>query len=133
MKEVLKFATLAVHAGQEPDPAFGAVMTPVYQTSTYRQKEPGVYPGDYDYSRAANPTRTALQENLAALEGGKFGVCFSSGQAAQAAIVHQLKSGDHVVLCDDVYGGTFRQFDKIFKQLGINYTLVDMHDLAAVE
>jgi cystathionine gamma-lyase len=125
----MKFATAAIHAGQRPDPTTGAIMTPVYQTSTFVQSSPGVCKENYDYARSANPTRTALEANLAALEGGKFGVCFSSGCAAMSAVLHSLKSGDHVVLCDDVYGGTFRLFDKIFLQFGVTYTLVDMSDL----
>lgn len=126
----MKFATAAIHAGQHPDPTTGAIMTPVYQTSTFVQESPGVFKDNYDYARSANPTRTALEANLAALEGGRFGVCFSSGCAAMSAVIHNLKSGDHVVLCDDVYGGTFRLFDKIFAQFGVSYTLVDMSDRA---
>ncbi|MGH7177506.1 MAG: cystathionine gamma-synthase [Tepidisphaeraceae bacterium] len=129
----MKLATAADHAGQKPDPTTGAIMTPVYQTSTYVQDSPGVFKDGYDYARTRNPTRTALEDNLAALEGGKFGICFSSGCASMAAVLHTLKSGDHVVLCDDVYGGTFRIFDKVFKQLGIGYTLVNMTDLAATK
>ncbi|MFM1846703.1 MAG: hypothetical protein RL417_177 [Pseudomonadota bacterium] len=125
----MKFATAAIHAGQRPDPTTGAIMTPVYQTSTFVQASPGVCKDNYDYARSANPTRTALEANLAALEGGSHGICFSSGCAAMSAVLHSLKSGDHVVLCDDVYGGTFRLFDKIFLQFGVTYTLVDMSDL----
>ena len=127
------FPTLAVHAGQQPDPSTGAIMTPIYQTSTFAQASPGVFKGPYDYARSANPTRTALEANLAALEGGKFGLCFGSGCAALATLLHTLKSGDHVVLCDDVYGGTFRLLDKVFKQLNISFTMVDMTDLTKVE
>jgi len=126
----MKFGTLAIHAGQSPDPTTGAIMTPVYQTSTFVQESPGRTKGNYDYARSANPTRTALEENLAALEGGRFGICFSSGCAAMAAMLHTLASGDHVVVCDDVYGGTFRLFDKIFAQLGIAYSIVDMCNMA---
>jgi len=133
MSKEYKFGTKAIHAGQTPDEKYGAVMTPIFQTSTYVQKSPGVYLEDYDYARAGNPTRTALQQNLAALEGGKYGLCFASGQAAQDAILHLLSAGDHVVLCDDVYGGTLRQFNKVFKQLGIDFTRVDMANLAATE
>ncbi len=122
------FGTKAIHAGQSPDPATGAISTPIYQTSTYVQKSPGVIVGEYDYSRAANPTRTALEDNLAALEGGKHGLIYSSGVAATGAVLHLLKAGDHVVLCDDVYGGTHRIFHRIFQQLGIDITLVDMTD-----
>ncbi|MEO1277814.1 MAG: cystathionine gamma-synthase [Planctomycetota bacterium] len=122
------FGTKAIHAGQSPDPATGAICTPIYQTSTYVQKSPGVIVGEYDYSRAANPTRTALEANLAALEGGKHGLVYSSGVAATGAVLHLLKAGDHVVLCDDVYGGTNRIFHRVFQQLGIDITLVDMTD-----
>lgn len=139
------FGTIAIHAGQEPDPVFGSVMTPIYQTSTYVQKAPGECVTDneysnsqkhtrtYDYARAANPTRTALEHNLAALEGAKFGICYSSGLAATGAVIHLLKAGDHVLLCDDVYGGTFRIFDKVYKEFGITYSRVDMSDLRATE
>ncbi len=123
-----RFGTKAIHAGQSPDPSTGAICTPIYQTSTFVQKSPGEIIGEYDYSRAANPTRTALEANLAALEGGKHGLIYSSGVAATGAVLHLLKSGDHVVLCDDVYGGTNRLFHKVFQQLGIEITLVDMTD-----
>ena len=126
----MKFATAAIHAGQQPDPTTGAIMTPVYQTSTFVQESPGRFKDNYDYARSANPTRTALEANISALEGGKYGICFSSGCAAMSAVLHSLKSGDHVVLCDDVYGGTFRLFDKVFQQFGVSYTLVDMSDAA---
>jgi cystathionine gamma-lyase len=133
MAHELRFETRCIHAGQHPDPATGAIMTPVYQTSTYAQASPGVFKDNYDYSRSANPTRTALEANLASLEGGKHAICFASGLASLAAVVHLLSSGDHVVLGDDVYGGTFRLLDKVFKQLGIDYTRVDMTDAAATE
>jgi len=122
------FGTKAIHAGQSPDPATGAICTPIYQTSTYVQKSPGEIIGEYDYSRAANPTRTALEANLAALEGGTHGLVYSSGVAATGAVLHLLKAGDHVVLCDDVYGGTNRIFHRVFQQLGIEISLVDMTD-----
>lgn len=126
------FETLAIHAGQAPDPTTGAIMTPVYQTSTFVQASPGVFKGRYDYSRSANPTRTALEANIAALEGGKFGLAFSSGCGALDCILHSLKAGDHVLVSDDVYGGTFRLFDRIFKQLGLEFSMVDMTNPAAV-
>lgn len=131
MRHNSRFGTRAIHAGQEPDPTTGAIMTPVYQTSTYVQASPGVFKENYDYSRSANPTRTALESNLASLEGARHGICFSSGLASLAACVHLLKSGDHVVLSDDVYGGTFRQLNTIFKQFGVTFTRVDMTDLDA--
>ncbi|MFZ2029267.1 MAG: cystathionine gamma-synthase [Vitreimonas sp.] len=127
------FGTRAIHAGQEPDPTTGAIMTPVYQTSTYVQESPGVIKDDYDYARSANPTRKALEANLASLEGGRYGLCFASGLAALASCIHLLQSGDHVLLCDDVYGGTYRSFDKVFKHFGITYDRVDMTDLNALE
>jgi cystathionine gamma-lyase len=128
-----RFATRCIHAGQQPDPTTGAIMTPVYQTSTYVQESPGVIKEDYDYARSSNPTRKALEQNIASLEGGRHGLMFASGLAAQAACIHLLSSGDHVVLSDDVYGGTYRQFDKVFKQFGVTYTRVDMTDLNATE
>lgn len=125
------FGTRAIHAGQVPDPSTGAICTPIYQTSTFVQKSPGVIVEEYDYSRAANPTRTALEANIASLEGGKFGLAFSSGVAATGVVIHLLSAGDHVVLCDDVYGGTNRIFHRVFAQMGIEITLVDMTDLEA--
>lgn len=127
------FATRCVHAGQAPDPSTGAIMTPVYMTSTYVQSSPGVFKDGYDYARSKNPTRTALEANLAALEGGTHGLAFSSGLAAMDCILHQFRSGDHVVLSDDVYGGTFRQLDKVFRHLGLDTTRADFTDLRAVE
>jgi cystathionine gamma-lyase len=131
--EGLGFGTIAIHAGQKPDPVYGAICTPIFQTSTFVQKSPGVVVEDYDYSRAANPTRTALEQNLAGLEGGKYGICFSSGLASIAAVIHLLKSGDHAILNDDVYGGTYRLFDKVFQQMGIKYSMVDMNNPAALQ
>jgi cystathionine gamma-lyase len=131
--EGLGFGTIAIHAGQKPDPVYGSICTPIFQTSTFVQKSPGVVVEDYDYSRAANPTRTALEQNLAGLEGGKHGICFSSGLASIAAVIHLLKSGDHAILNDDVYGGTYRLFDKVFQQMGIKYSMVDMNNPAALQ
>ena len=119
-----KFSTRAVHAGQKPDPATGAVMTPVYLTSTYVQESPGVHKG-FEYSRTQNPTRKALEENLAALEGGEYGLCFSSGMAAISAVISALSSGDHVLSGDDLYGGTYRVFTKVFERFGILFDFVD--------
>ena len=127
-----RIETLAIHAGQEPDPSTGAVMTPVYQTSTYAQRKPGEHQG-FEYSRTRNPTRDALEANLAALEGGRFGLAFGSGCAASAAIQHCLEPGDRVLVAADVYGGTFRLFDKVFRRTGIEYLFLDCRDLAAVE
>ncbi len=127
------FGTRAIHAGQVPDPSTGAICTPIYQTSTFVQKSPGVIVEEYDYSRAANPTRTAFEANIASLEGAGHGLAFSSGVAATGAVIHLLSAGDHVVLCDDVYGGTNRIFHRVFQQLGIQITLVDMTDSAALK
>lgn len=127
------FGTRAIHAGQTPDPSTGAICTPIYQTSTFVQKSPGVIVEEYDYSRAANPTRKAFEDNIASLEGGKHGLAFSSGVAATGVVLHLLSAGDHVVLCDDVYGGTNRLFHRVFQQLGIEITLVDMTDLEATK
>ena len=127
-----RFDTLAIHAGQAPDVASGAVMTPIVLSSTFAQDGPGVHKG-YDYSRAGNPTRTALEGCLAALEGASDAITFSSGCAATTAILMMLKSGDHVLSGDDVYGGTFRIFDKVMKQFGVTADLIDMSDVAKVE
>ena len=128
----LRFDTLAIHAGQAPDPTTGAVMTPVYLTSTYVQASPGVHKG-YEYSRTQNPTRHALQDCLAALEGGGHGLAFASGLAATDAVLHLLEAGDHVLASDDVYGGTFRIFDKVFRRHGLEFSYVDMSDARNVE
>lgn len=128
-----RFATDCIHAGQSPDPTTGAIMTPVYMTSTYVQSSPGVSKDGYDYARSKNPTRTALEANIAALEGGTHGMVFSSGLAAMDCLLHQLRAGDHVVLSDDVYGGSFRQLDKVFRHLSIETTRVDMLDPKALE
>lgn len=125
------FGTLAIHAGQEPDPTTGAVMTPVYMTSTYAQASPGKHRG-FEYSRTQNPTRFALQDCVAALEKGKFGLAFASGCAALSTLMHTFKAGDHVLCSDDVYGGTFRLFDKVFKNFGIEFSYADMTNLKAV-
>src|SRR3954466_1704355 len=127
-----RFETLAIHAGQHPDPTTGAVMTPVYFTSTYAQSGPGEHKG-FEYSRTRNPTRDALQGCLAALEGGKHALAFASGLAATDAVFHLLSSGDHVVLSDDLHGGTFRLADKVFKRLGIEQSYVDVTDAKAVD
>jgi cystathionine beta-lyase len=119
--------TLCIHAGQAPDPTSGAVMTPIVLASTFAQDGPGVHKG-YDYSRAGNPTRTALEGCLAALEGATHGIAFGSGCAATTAILLTLKSGDHVLAGDDLYGGTFRIFDRVVKQFGVDATFIDMTD-----
>ena len=121
----MRFDTLAIHAGQKPDPSTGAIMTPVYFTSTYVQDGPGEHKG-FEYSRTKNPTRLALEGCLAALEGAKFGAAFASGCAATDCLVHLLETGDHIVCSDDVYGGTFRLFDKVFRKMGIEFSFVDL-------
>ncbi len=121
----MKFGTKAIHAGQEPDSTTGAIMTPIYQTSTFAQSEPAVHKG-YDYSRAGNPTRTALEKNLAALEGGRYCAAFSSGMGAIDAVVKLLKSGDHLIAGNDLYGGTYRIFTKVFEQFGLAFDFIDM-------
>ncbi len=127
------FGTLAIHAGQQPDPTTGAVMTPVYYTSTYAQEAPGVHKG-FEYSRTHNLTRFALEANLAALEGGKHGLCFASGLAATSTVLQLFDSGAHVIACDDLYGGTFRLFDKVYRRHGFDFTYVDpVAGAAAVE
>ncbi|HSN90852.1 MAG TPA: cystathionine gamma-synthase [Anaeromyxobacteraceae bacterium] len=131
-KDDLRFETLAIHAGQSPDPTTGAIMTPVYLTSTYVQAGPGEHRG-YEYSRTHNPTRHALQDCLAALEGARHGLAFASGLAATDAILHLLDAGDHVLYSDDVYGGSFRLFDKVFRRLGLSFDPVDMTDPGKVE
>ena len=121
----LKFSTRAIHAGQQPDPTTGAIMTPVYLTSTYVQESPGVHKG-WEYSRTHNPTRKAYENCIADLEGGQFGFAFASGCAATTTIMHMLKQGDHVVAFDDMYGGTFRLFDKVLQHNGIEFTYTDL-------
>jgi cystathionine gamma-lyase len=128
----MKFGTKAVHAGVEPDPSTGAIMTPIFQTSTYVQAAPGDHKG-YEYSRTQNPTRNALQKALAALENAQFGLCFSSGMAASDAAIKLLQPGDEVVSTNDLYGGSYRMFTKIFQPLGIKFTFVNMADHAAVQ
>ncbi|MBL8090253.1 MAG: cystathionine gamma-synthase [Anaerolineales bacterium] len=124
----MKFETLAIHAGQEPDPNNGAVMTPVYFTSTYMQDGIGKPRQGYEYSRTLNPTRKALQDCLAELESGSWGLAFASGMAATDTVLRMLKSGDHVVAGNDVYGGTFRLFDKILRHFGLDFTFADTTD-----
>lgn len=124
----MKFGTKAIHAGVKPDPSTGAIMTPIYQTSTYVQPSPGQHMG-YEYSRTQNPTRDALQESLAALENAQHGLCFASGMAAIDAILKLLKPGDEVLASNDLYGGTYRIFTKIYADFGIKFKFIDMRDL----
>jgi cystathionine beta-lyase/cystathionine gamma-synthase len=127
----LSLDTLAIHAGQPPDPVSGAVMTPIVLASTFAQEAPGVHKG-YEYSRSGNPTRRALEACLAALEGGTHGFAFASGLAATSTLLSTLRAGDHVVCGDDVYGGTFRLLDKVMKPFGLEYSMVDMREPSAV-
>lgn len=127
-----RLMTACVHAGVKPDSTNGAIMTPIYQTSTYVQEAPAVHKG-YDYSRAGNPTRDALETAYAALEGAKHGLAFASGLAAEQAVVQTLEPGDRVLVCDDVYGGTGRLFRRLFAKYGIDFQFVDMNDHAAVK
>jgi cystathionine beta-lyase/cystathionine gamma-synthase len=126
------FSTRAIHAGQQPDPATGAVVVPIYQTSTYAQDAVGKHRG-YEYSRTGNPTRAALETCIAALEGGAHGLAFASGMAAEAAVMQLLKPGDHTVAVDDLYGGTYRLFRRVLEPIGLSFSFVDGSDLAAVE
>ena len=128
----MKFETKAIRIGQDPDPVTGAVIVPVYQTSTYQQPSINKMRA-YEYSRTANPTRKALEDVLASLENGKWGLAFSSGMAATAAVFSILKSGDHVVACHDIYGGTFRLLDKVYKPLGIQTSYANVEDIATFE
>lgn len=127
-----KIETLLIHAGQEPDPLTGAVMTAIQLSSTFAQAGPGEHKG-FEYARTGNPTRQVLEQCLAALEGAKHGLSFSSGCGAMTTLFHTLRPGDHVVACDDVYGGTFRILDKVMRPMGIETSWVDMTDLAAVK
>lgn len=122
---MLKFGTKAIHAGVEPDPTTGAIMTPIYQTSTYVQPSPAKHKG-YAYARGANPTRTSLQKSIAALENGKFGICFSSGMGATDTVVKLLKPGDEVITSNDLYGGSYRMFTKVYQKFGIKFHFIDL-------
>ena len=128
----MRFGTKAIHAGQEPDPTTGAIMTPIYQTSTYVQESPGVHKG-YAYARGKNPTRVALERCLAELENAKHGLCFSSGMGAADAIIKLLVPGDEVIATDDLYGGSYRMFTKVFAKYGIVFHFIDMHDFDLLE
>jgi cystathionine gamma-lyase len=127
----MRFATRAIHAGVEPDPATGAIMTPVYLTSTYAQSAPGQHKG-YEYSRSDHPTRAALEHNLAALEGVEYGLAFASGLAAESAVLHLLQSGDHVAATRDLYGGTYRLFERVWAKYGVEFSYADGEDIEAL-
>jgi len=128
----MRFETLAIHSGREPDPTTGALATPIYQTSTFVFEDVGKTKG-YDYSRTANPTRKALEDCIAVLEGGNAGFAFASGMAAETTIMHLLKTGDHVISGDDVYGGTYRLFENVMKDLGLEFTLLRMDGRERIE
>lgn len=128
----MKFGTKAIHAGLEPDPSTGAIMTPIFQTSTYVQESPGTHKG-YAYARGKNPTRSALEKNLAALENGKYALCFSSGMGAIDAIIKMLRPGDEVITGDDLYGGSYRMFTKVFAHYGIKFHFINMTDASNIK
>lgn len=128
----MKFATKAIHAGIEPDPSTGAIMTPIFQTSTYIQEAPGKHKG-YEYARTSNPTRTVLEQNIAALENALFGVCFASGLAASDAVLKLFKPGDEIICTNDIYGGTYRMFMQVFQHYGIRFHYVDMRNATDIK
>src|SRR5262249_41268151 len=132
LKPTARFSTLCLHAGQEPDPSTGAIITPIYQTSTYVQDELGKHKG-YEYGRTQNPTRAAVERNLAAIESGKAAFAFASGMAAIGAVATMLKAGDHVIVSDNTYGGTFRLFDKVLARYQLCFSYVDTSKLDLVE
>src|SRR5690349_16599760 len=132
MKTNIGLGTKMIHAGAEPDPSTGAIMTPIYQTSTYVQQAPGMHKG-YEYARSQNPTRFALERAVAQIENGKHGLVFSSGVAATDAVIKLLKPGDEVIAGNDMYGGTYRLFAKVFAKFGIGFHYVNMHDVNAVK
>src|SRR5437867_6117484 len=127
-----RFSTICLHAGQEPDPATGAVSVPIYQTSTYAQEALGKHKG-YEYARTQNPTRQALEQNLAALEGAKFGFAFASGMAAIDATLRLVKAGEHVIVSDNTYGGTFRLFTRVLANYNLEFDFVDSSEALNVE
>jgi cystathionine gamma-lyase len=128
----MKFGTKAVHAGVEPDPTTGAIMTPIFQTSTYVQESPSKHKG-YAYARGANPTRNSLQKSIAALENGKFGICFSSGMGATDAVIKLLSPGDEVITSNDLYGGSYRMFKRVYEKFGIKFHFIDLSNASNAE
>ena len=132
LPHTMKFGTKTIHAGVEPDPTTGAIMTPIYQTSTYVQASPGNHKG-YEYARTQNPTRTVLEKNLAALENGTHARCFASGMAAIDAVIKLLKPGDEVISTNDLYGGSYRIFTKVFAAFGIKFHFVPMNNVTNVQ
>ena len=132
LPEKARFSTICIHAGQVPDPSTGAIITPIYQTSTYVQTALGVHKG-YEYARTQNPTRSALEANLAAIENGRAGFCFASGMAATGAVMTLLASGDHVVATDNIYGGTYRLFERVLRKYQLDFTYANTSDLRQLE
>ena len=132
LKDTARFNTVCIHAGQTPDPATGAIITPIYQTSTYVQDALGVHKG-YEYARTQNPTRGALEANLAAIENGRAAFAFASGMAAEGAVMTLLQSGDHVVVTDNTYGGTYRLFERVLRKYGLDFTYVDTSKVEEIE
>ena len=132
LRENARFDTICIHAGQEPDPSTGAIITPIYQTSTYVQEALGQHKG-FEYARTQNPTRAALEANIAAIEGGKAGFAFASGMAAEGAIMTLLQAGDHVVVTENTYGGTYRLFERVLRKYHLDFTYVDTSDVAAID
>ncbi len=132
LSNTARFDTVCIHAGQEPDPSTGAIITPIYQTSTYVQDALGVHKG-YEYGRTHNPTRAALEGNIAAIERGRAAFAFASGLAATGALMTLLQAGDHVVVTDNTYGGTYRLFERVLRKYGLDFTYVDTSDLGALE
>ena len=132
LRDNARFSTVCIHAGQEPDPSTGAIITPIYQTSTYVQEALGKHKG-YEYARTQNPTRSALEANLAAIENGRAAFAFASGMAATGAVMTLLKAGDHVVVTDNTYGGTYRLFERVLRKYLFDFTYVDTSDLQAIE
>jgi cystathionine gamma-lyase len=128
----MKFGTKAIHAGVEPDPSTGAIMTPIFQTSTYVQESPAKHKG-YAYARGANPTRNSLQKNLAALENGRYAICFSSGMGATDAVIKLLNPGDEVITSNDLYGGSYRMFRRVFEKYGIKFHFIDLTDASTIQ
>jgi cystathionine beta-lyase/cystathionine gamma-synthase len=129
--DTARFATICVHAGQEPDPSTGAIITPIYQTSTYVQEALGKHKG-YEYARTQNPTRAALEANIAAIEGGKAAFAFASGMAAEGAVMTLLQAGDHIVVTDNTYGGTYRLFERVLRKYQLDFTYVDTSNLGEI-
>src|ERR687895_32668 len=132
LSDAARFSTLCIHAGQQPDPSTGAIITPIFQTSTYVQDELGRHKG-YEYARTQNPTRAALEQNIAAIEGGKAAYAFASGMAAIGAIASMLQAGDHVIVTDNTYGGTFRLFERVLRKYQLTFSYVDTSDVALIE